>query len=270
MYALLLVATSPFLTPVAADQVDQEEPPQMCEAIPLTDEEQALRQRNLRKHIGTINNADVLVGVDALGRVLIAIDSDNNGLADRCRLLTASTRLEGPWSKRLVNAKVKEWNGAILIESAESGFAMTIAVEDARLPRPSGNIRRKGEVFEVEDAWELSRVDAQVQTTPLDSMDHSVIETWPENFWYDLLSPDSIFSNCTEISETCQAGGLGADGCGVGNNTHGEGCNVNGCKRTLATGQTVTTYFACCNAATLTQGSSCRCTSCYSVIGDPN
>lgn len=79
-----------------------------------------------------------LVGVDALGRVAIAIDSDRDGMSNMLILFTAKDRLQGPWSKDLPEATFQIREGSVLLASRQHAFALTLAASLADPPVTPG------------------------------------------------------------------------------------------------------------------------------------
>lgn len=128
--------------------------------------------------------AAVLVGVDTLGRVLVAIDHDHDGLADDCALFTDKVRLDGPWSVRLDEADVESRLGTLKIEAQDKSFALAVAVAGSELPRLTDHGRPFARLFAEEDGAELSRMlpGYGQYGNALANMSHTDITTWPKKF----------------------------------------------------------------------------------------
>lgn len=208
--------------------------------LPLVASPSAAQDDSARVIVG-----DVLVGVDALGRVLVAVDSmPTDGLADTCFIYTASERLSGPWSRMLSNARVvHKKEGSLSIEAAPPDFVVLLSTGGAE-PPDTGH-PPESEVFEVEGGLELAVMEAGPSGgAPLLSMRHDDLETWPEGFWYDLLDPAS--GPCPDDSD-CTAGGQGTSSCSID-------CGIVGCSVTCWNQD----EYSCCKCLFLM----CRCRPC--------
>lgn len=184
---------------------------------------------------------DVLVGVDHLGRVLLAVDKQPlDGRVDHCFLFTATDRLEGTWSRR-IKARVIQRADSLSVRSPF--FVVSLALTDGA-PQKIGHGPRS-EVFEQYDGVEITRLNAGPEGgAQLESMVVEDLSTWPEAFWYDVHDPESCVGG-----NSCISGGPGSSSCSL--TLHGVSCNV------ACTGNT----FACCSE-TPQGGVSCRCIPC--------
>lgn len=189
---------------------------------------------------------DVLVGVDELGRVLIAVDEQPlDGRADHCFLFTAGDRLAGPWSERLTNAKVVVKAGSLSIRSTPPFFVASLALTGREPLSPQHPPH--ADVFSSHDGMELSRMDAgPAGGALLDSMDVTDLHTWPESFWYDLLAPES--GPCPDDSD-CDAGGKSSNECSL--QIGQVSCSVT----------CLQDSYPCCKETSI-GGVSCRCRPC--------
>lgn len=172
-----------------------------------------LRRRGIEYFRGT-----ALAGVDELGRVLIALDEwPQDGRADHCFLYTSRERLAGPWSRVIEDARLHYRDSGLILESRGHAFALSLAMAESR-PRPL-NERRYAEVFVDREGVEWVRQDApEGGGNILSDMTHFDLTTWPENFWYDLLDPES--QSCPDFSDCINIGAgvvnpLGAVSCGI-------------------------------------------------------
>jgi len=188
---------------------------------------------------------DVLVGVDPLGRVLIAVDQlPADGLADQCFLFTSAERLEGPWSERFDLARVTVSEGSLTIKNAPATHAISLAVIGSD-PLPLG-VPPHAVSLSHHDGLELSKMRAgPLGGGSMNSMSILDLSTWPEAFWYDLLAPES--GPCPDDSD-CIAGGQGSTSCSL---TISTSCSV------TCTGDN----YACCKETPL-GGVLCRCRPC--------
>ncbi len=197
---------------------------------------------------GEVIPGDVLVGVDHLGRVLVAVDQKpSDGLVDHCFLFTSEERLGGPWSRR-VEGRVVVTVDSLSVRSPFVVVSVALIGTDPRPPHyPPG-----AEVFIDHNGLELSRIDAPpTGGAPLDGMDIEDLSTWPEAFWYDVHDPASCVGG-----GNCISGGPGSTSCSL---TLGPvSCSV------TCTGDT----FACCSE-TSTGGVRCRCVPCSEGPGGP-
>lgn len=198
----------------------------------------------------TVLVGDALVGVDQLGRVLVAVDSvPTDGLADTCFLYTGRERLAGPWSRQLSHAMVvHKSEGTLSVEAAPPDFVLSVAVVGAE-PQVL-HYTPGAEVFEDEEGLELAFMNAGPSGgASLDQMSHEDLETWPESFWYDLLDPAS--GPCPDDSD-CTGGGNPSTGCEI-TCLFGQQCGTT-CPQD--------TYSCCKCLAGGLGGPSCRCRPC--------
>jgi hypothetical protein len=129
--------------------------------------------------------ANTLVGVDVLGRIAIAVDTDGDGVGEHVVLYTDQERIPGPWSRQLRNANVTLNKGSVLITSREDAFALAVAVSVADLPvapRWARNtVTRSG-------GRELVRLFDDKAFVSLSSLDYSSILSWPSTLHDDLIA----------------------------------------------------------------------------------
>jgi hypothetical protein len=127
-----------------------------------------------------------LVGVDPLGRVAIAIDSDKDGRAEQLLLFTDKGRLDGTWSKRLDDASVEIRRGAVLVTSGAESYAISLAVSTADTPPvPAWATERLIRT----DGIELARLEDERGIAYMAALDHDLLSSWPKQFETDLLAP---------------------------------------------------------------------------------
>ncbi|HVY82685.1 MAG TPA: hypothetical protein VG994_16960 [Steroidobacteraceae bacterium] len=141
-------------------------------------------------------NARALVGVDILGRVAIAIDSDRDTFVDEYLLFTDQTRLTGPWSAVLDVATVFRTSGSVRVEASDRSLGIALAVEDASLPELSLNKRKFAKTVVRSSGVALVRVPAAGEATPFAGLDYNSIQTWPASFQQDTLAPTTTGCSC--------------------------------------------------------------------------
>jgi hypothetical protein len=226
----------------------------------LTAAELLLRKADLDQDQFVSRKATALVGVDALGRAAVGIDTDQNGTADQLLLFTAQERLGKTWARTFGDASVHIRKGSLLLTSKAESFALVLAAKDASVPA----VPKWATDSVVHTAGrELSRLFAEggQSTVQLSDLRHNDVGTWPSTFHYDLLDPGTggqcQFGQCCDPSE-CIAGGMPATNCSIGNCAASPfSCSVGGCTpHTTCPGN-----FACC-LCTETGAPSCRCKGC--------
>lgn len=170
-----------------------------------------------------IKHGDALVGVDALGRVLVAFDDkakgSTDGLVDIWYLFTATERLDGPWSKFLQDAKVTTSEGLLTVAGSHHSFILQVHVESKPLKEIKGE--KYAEVYKSLNGLELVTLPDESSDTTMSSVDFTDIYTQPEPLWYDTLNAKYSATICTpstfaECSAEGTSGGLGSPGCGPG------------------------------------------------------
>jgi hypothetical protein len=132
----------------------------------------------------TASKVHALLGVDPLGRVIIAIDADQDGRADQMLLFTHKVRLEGPWSKRLRDAHVEIGQTGVIITSRAESYALSLATSDAHTPRvppwATNTFIRSGGI-ELARYWGWGDKGFSMA-----ALDHGALGTWPWQFNDDL------------------------------------------------------------------------------------
>lgn len=150
-----------------------------------------------------------MVGVDDLGRVMVALDTNRNELADRCFIFTAEDRLEGgPWTAFIQNAHIsyattKEGGASLIVKDRARQIAVGVSTIKSKLPHISDI--DYGRVYSVRNGVELASVnpsDVSLEGPLLASMDHGDLESWPESFWYDFHDPASV--DCERTDPKCR------------------------------------------------------------------
>lgn len=223
----------------------------------LTEDQLDAYVRNLEREDASYKGVMVSVGVDVLGRVAGAIDTNGDTLAEVMFLFTDNTRLEGPWHRILSDARVKKHRGSLLIVSKENDFGIALSTNLAKHP----NIPRSiGERFNENEGAELVWLYGY-ENSPYSvlNMDYSSMDSWPPSFAQDLLATTG--TNCPQpwvcFDEDCVGGGAPSGSCGVsGCQTDPPGCNVGGC--------VFPPNYACCKCDNPLQSGKpyCRCQSC--------
>lgn len=206
-----------------------------------------------------------LVGVDSLGRVLVALDLDRDDFVEEVVLFTPRERLKGPWSELVRDAELEQTAGTLRLEARDRSVALALAVNPADAPKLRRAARAYRRAIEQDRGEELARngVDPAYGRR-LSSYDHTLIETWPESFREDLVVPGTTGpTTCFNCGTTdCTVGGCYSIGCNIdckgliANDTCGIACNA-------------AQSFGCCNC---TNGpffpiGSCRCIPCRRLIG---
>ena len=190
------------------------------------------------------------MGVDDLGRVLVAVDEQPiDGFVDRYFLFTAEYRLTQPWSQRLENARLVYESDSLSVRSTPPDFEVLLALSGSE-PRHAGHPPHI-EVFIERSGLELGIFDPDpFESVLLSSLAVEDLWTWPPAFWYDVLDPES--GRCFPDSD-CVTGGFGEHSCSytVGNITCSVSCNSD--------------YYACCQEHPLGGQPRCRCRLC--IIG---
>jgi hypothetical protein len=124
-----------------------------------------------------------LIGVDLLGRVVMALDFNRDGVIDKAMLFTAAERLSGPWSLMLESATVISSAGGVRVLADDGAFAAALATEGYSVPEISW--RGRG----IQDfkrsltngkGQELLWVKGGGRT--MESLRHDTIESWPDSF----------------------------------------------------------------------------------------
>lgn len=197
----------------------------------------------------TVLRGDAVVGVDSLGRVLVAVDaSQSDDLVDYFALFTASDRLTGPWSRHLEQAAIVVHGRRLTLVSPRSSFAMSLALKGS--DRPGENPQGPFEVFLNHDGIELVQFPGESSVRLADLTAADIHSGWPDAFYYDVLSPDT---KCPP-DDDCSAGSCPSTGCGIaGCPNIPTGCNV------ACSGYT----YSCCKCLSGSQMYAvCRCRVC--------
>ena len=203
--------------------------------------------------VDLFDEADVLAGTDLLGRVVIALDGDRDGLADHVALYTHTARLGKSWTRTLHGARVRSALGRLYVQAADDSFALSLSLPEARpwpVPKEVGSRVVHAGGIELAQI-ELDAVDAR----PLGSFAVDNPSSWPDAFAEDLLDIQTA-PPCTNAGH-CTAGNPGARSCGVSCGS-APGCSVS-CDAD---------YFPCCNCGGVFLGPRCRCKRC--IPGTPN
>jgi hypothetical protein len=260
----MLLALAAALLPFSAASPTAGEDAERAACPPVTAEQLEAQKREFLSKRKVVRRVSALVGVDSLGRVLMALDYDRDEIVEELVLFTPRERLEGPWSELVRSAEVENTSGTLRLEAHDGSVAIALAVYPADLP----TFRRKAAAFK--RVIQENRGNELVRNSldpafgrHLSSFDHTLIETWPESFRDDLVVPGTTLSTCYNcISAKCKIGGCSSAGCSL----ECPGIVVNGvCGITCNTMQS----FACCNC---TNGlvfpiGSCRCIACKRYPG---
>lgn len=223
---------------------------------------------NLHKRVINTRPSNVLLGVDALGRIAIAADFDKDGMSDRILLFTGQDRLDGPWSRYLSDAYISVQEGTALVTSKPDSFGMSIAVSVAS-PQPVPSWVKDANVHS--GGRELVQLWDDKGTVSIHSLGHNDISTWPDTLWMDLLGePPSgaplLMGGCDRFccdDGNCTSGGATATGCSIGGCSGSPtSCSVSGCSG--GTPPPTPPTFACCKCGIDGQGgnANCRCKAC--------
>jgi len=259
VFALLAAVLLPL---AALSQTEPAAEPEACP--PETAQQVEARKRTFLEDRRRARRVSANVGVDALGRALLAVDLDRDGMADELVLFTPRQRLEGPWSQLVPVAEYETTRGTLRFEASDRSLAISLAVEPADPPAFRLETRPQARIVQEAHGSELaiSRPGAEVRRY-VESYDHTLIETWPESFRDDLVVPGTSGATCLNCSGTpCQTGGCYASGCErkcsgiVANHQCGISCNIQ-------------RAFACCNCTNgiLTPIADCRCVACIRATG---
>lgn len=255
----LLVTLATTLLPILAGPQDPQSPPGADDCPTPTAEEIELQKQQRMSDPRSDDRVNAVVGVDALGRVLLAVDNDENGAADDLFLFTPRQRLEGPWTELLRAARIDSTAGTLRVEAADRSLAITLAVAPGEPPRLSARDRRFGRIIR-ETGFELVRntPDPKVPLF-LESFDHNNLESWPSSFRRDLVTPTTTGPNtCVNCGGTkcTRGGGCFSTGCG----TECEIITDDRCNISCSWPQS----FACCNCtlAGIFSLADCRCIGC--------
>jgi hypothetical protein len=254
-----------FLVPIAAlicasvssasDAIDPKScpPPRV-----LTPDETIALKEDLSTEVFTAKG-NLKIGVDALGRFVVAVDSTKDGISDQLILFTDQDRLTGPWSKDLRDATIVGKKGSILISSKRDSYGVSLAVSVAEpdaVPSWAQNsfIRSKGR--ELVRSWGEAGV-------AMAALDYGQIESWPKLFWDD-LHDNRTQGHCGggqgQCCDTtgCISGGNPSMSCTIGGcGSAPTSCSVSGCTGTNPDS------FSCCNCEGPPAGAAgCRCKQC--------
>jgi hypothetical protein len=249
---------------------------------PLTPTEIAQLREDLNTEMVNLPRAaNTVVGVDALGRIAIAVDNDGDGMGEHVLLYTDQERIAGPWSRQLQNANVTVKKGSVLVTSRPDEFALAIAVSVADLPsvpRWARNaVSRSG-------GRELARLFDDKAFVSLSSLDYTSIPSWPVTLHDDLIAqveaaaigvpatnggvsqqagPVTTFGGCGSGGQCCEdrecdAGGMPSSSCSIsGCLGIPAQCQVSGCAGVDPA------VFACCQCdQTDGNKAKCRCKAC--------
>jgi hypothetical protein len=123
----------------------------------------------------------VLVGVDVFGRVLAALDEQDDGRGDRFYLFRTTGPYQGPWSRLLERATLIETDGGLAIFTDDRLFGVTLNLETGAAPLPPGLYR---EAHNYGGGIELSVATPEpgYPGPPLTELSFSDPATWPEAF----------------------------------------------------------------------------------------
>ncbi|MEN7344109.1 MAG: hypothetical protein AAAFM81_14250 [Pseudomonadota bacterium] len=200
----------------------------------------------------SFNRADVVAGVDSLGRLLLALDVDRDGFADEMKLFTGSERFPEMWSESF-SGFVLSTSGTLVIAARDKSVLIAIATNNIE---PPGNLQARADTFNraFVNFSGIEMVGQSLGPSAVYLNDVSAMSPafWPETFQDDLLSMGTAIPNCANCqSETCRnGGGCGSTGCAIGGDTGGA------CQTSCAWPFS----FACCDAGFL--GNKCRCVVC--------
>ena len=188
-------------------------------------------------------HARVLVGVDVLGRLVAAIDSDRDGRVNEYLMFVDESRFEGPWSTVLDRATVFTSQGAARIEAEDFAFGAGVVMKGGAQPA----LTRKPDAFARSlirsSGAALLRVSNGVsEGVPLTNLDVSNIYSWPDAFQQqeDVPEPQTDWcSDCANPPPQCDSGGCGSNGCMIASTAVPP---LPGCSVMCREGQ-----YACCN-----------------------
>jgi hypothetical protein len=245
----LLFALSWLSTSIAADPT-----PKLKSCPPLAPE--VLRE-NLKENLQSLSNVHAIIGVDILGRVLVAIDADRDSYIDDFVLFTDKERLKGPWSRDLQRASIVSNKGALMIEARDKSILLSLAVEGAEPFRNSRGKQNESAIVR-HGGIELVRQRAPQEAGRqlMSSFSYEIVASWPESFHEDLLRPRTAIDPCVNCEGAeCTQGGCGANACSI---TQSSGACQVSCS--------ATNKFACCRAGFISLPT-CRCILC--IAGPP-
>jgi hypothetical protein len=260
----LAVAWLPVIAPAQTPEPESVKDPEQCPALTAEQLEEAKRGQLAERKVH--RRVSALVGVDALGRVLMAIDYDRDEIVEEVVLFTGRERLEGPWGELIRSAEIEVTTGTLRFEARDRSIAIALAVHPAELPTLKGKRAAFKRLIEQSGGHELVRNSiAPEYGRHMSSFDHALIDSWPESFRDDLIVPGTgiVLDDCFNCGTAdCQVGGCLGASC----SKHCSGIVVNdacsiGCNPDRA--------FPCCNC---TNGiffpiASCRCIACRKLIG---
>jgi hypothetical protein len=262
MKALVLIAAAFVPSGANPQSSGPEAIPAACPEVTAQDLE--TQKRNLQANRKVGDRVAALVGVDPLGRVLIALDYGQDDIVDELVLFTPRERLKGPWSELIRTAEVESTAGTFRLEAHDRSTAILLAVNPADVPELKHKGRHYRRLIE-RKGHELVRnsVDTAYGRR-LSSYDHTLLETWPESFREDMVIPQTTYPpNCWNCGNTpCQTGGCFTQQCqefctGLIVN---DKCQI-GCEPGAS--------FACCNCTNMPffPIARCRCVPCKKQMG---
>jgi hypothetical protein len=214
---------------------------------PPRDHDPAESARSATSKPQSFDAARVLVGVDVLGRVVVAVDSDRDGVANTYVKFTDEKRLEGPWSRLLERADVVTTRGTLRIQAHDESLGVALSVSGAETPRLWKPKRFRRTLVSSTGVEFIRTTDAK--PAALSALDVNSVHTWPEGFWHDTLAPGTLSSVCNCDSAGCSSGGCGAAHCALSD------VDRTGCEVQCASPRY---FFACCTRRFL-RTSECKC-----------
>lgn len=193
-----------------------------------------------------------LVGVDSLGRVLLAFDkAPTDGFVDMCFLYTADYRLQDPWSRRIRKAELLVKKDSLRLVSED--LVVSLAIKNTADGRRTASLNdgRDRHAFSEDDGMESIRSTPKSPSVRLAQMTIEDMNSgWPPDFAYDLLDPGTSGEQCVDAD--CQAGGIGSVSCSISCvNVTPPSCSAS-CSQPL--------FFACCRCDPWAKCSCRKCT----------
>jgi hypothetical protein len=159
-------------------------------------------------------------GVDVMGRLSIALDSNKDGKLDRYWLFVAEQYLPGPWFAT-AEAEILEKNGLLILRTPDQRYFVGASIKGGRpLKAPKSSAER----YVHENGIQLIGVGGFLRDH--ESFDPMDLASWPPGFEPDdVLSPGTTGTPCSPYmqwyyTQGCDSGGGGATSCSV------SGCSI--------------------------------------------
>ena len=232
---------------------------QFCDGDPvdkMTDVDVADYVRHLDTKREKLVGVTAMVGVDALGRGMGAVDINNDGYAEELfQFVGLFERFAGPWSRKLEDVTVKRTNGSYVLKSTTSEFLYAFSI---RLSRSLGVKQKKFvDRWVKEQGYQMRLLGAPSGAIPMSSLDYTSVQSWPLTFHHDTLEPQTVCPGGSSPlcfgEDECATGGYPSASCQTGSCPTGFTCSTSGC-----TPFSIPITYACCRCSGFDPVCECR------------